>query len=390
MKRSTDRILTTHVGSLHRPRDLEILMGRAHLQDDVSAADQVIARFPSAAKEIVRNQQNCGIDIVSDGEVAKSHWTFYVQERLTGLTPMQGARPFGGQKDRALFPQFYADAEERGILFYTEETGALGAKLVLHECTGPVEYTGQSVIQRDIKNFKEALVGATYEEAFMPVVAPGSIEPLVPNRYYKTADAYWEALANAMRHEYRAIVDAGITLQVDDAYLPYLYDRVGSLTKEEFLAWAEKAVDALNFALEGIPEEKVRYHICWGSWNAPHCCDIPLKEIIHLLFKVKAQTYLIEAANPRHEHEWQVFKDVKLPDGKILAPGVIQHVTHVVEHPEGVALRLQRYANLVGRENILASTDCGMRARIHPDLAWAKLKALKEGADLATKALWRH
>jgi len=389
MKRSTDRILTTHTGSLHRPRDLETLMARAFVQGDKLAEAAVYDRYPSAVKEIVRHQQAAGTDIVSDGECSKSNWATYVQERMEGLTSGPPPAIFAG-KDREQFATFYADAEQRGLLFYTEETGLTGTKPTFRECTGPLRYKGHDAIQRDIRNFKGALEGASYEDAFMPVVAPGSIQPLMANRYYKTDDEYWEAIAKTMREEYRAIVDAGFILQVDDAFMPYLYDMVGPLSKSDFLIWAGKAIDALNLALEGIPEDKVRYHICWGSWNGPHASDLPLKDIVHLVLRVRAQTYSIEAANPRHEHEWILFKEVKLPDGKILAPGVVQHCTNVVEHPEAVAQRLLRFASVIGRENVIASTDCGLRLRIHPQLAWAKLKAMKEGADLATQELWKR
>jgi 5-methyltetrahydropteroyltriglutamate--homocysteine methyltransferase len=258
-------------------------------------------------------------------------------------------------------------------------------------CTGPVRYTGGALIQRDIANFKAGLQGVEVEEAFMPSVSPATLQ-ILRNEYYKDSRDYVWALAEAIREEYRAIVDAGLVLQIDDPAIVDLYDWWFSLEKGmgEYRAWAEMQVDAVNHALEGIPEDRVRFHICWGSWHGPHVSDVPLKDVVDLLLKVKAQAYSVEAGNVRHEHEWKVWRDVaKLPEGKILIPGVVSHATNVIEHPELVADRLINYASVVGRENVMAGTDCGLGGRIHPQLAWAKLRTLREGADLASKQLWR-
>jgi 5-methyltetrahydropteroyltriglutamate--homocysteine methyltransferase len=262
-------------------------------------------------------------------------------------------------------------------------------------CTGPVKYVGQEIVQRDIANFKAALAGAQVAEAFMPVVAPSSVLPDRKDEYYKGEEDWLEAVTAAMRTEYKMIVDAGFILQIDDARAATAYDRmVPPASFEDYKRWLAKFVESLNHALEGIPEERVRYHVCWGSWPGPHVSDVPLKDIVDLILKVRAGAYVIESANPRHEHEWQVWKNVKLPDGKILIPGVISHATNVVEHPELVAERILRFANLLGRENVMAGTDCGFAQgtfyrRVHPTVMWAKFEALVEGARLASKQLWK-
>jgi 5-methyltetrahydropteroyltriglutamate--homocysteine methyltransferase len=383
MQRSEGRILTTHVGALHRPTDLEALQ-------DQEAPDQstLRARLASAVGEVVQKQVDLGIDVVNDGEFSKPLWAGYEVERLSGFTPAKGAfQVFRDSLDQKRFPGFYRDAAKRGLLFYEDEVFA-HARIYDYACTGEIRYTGQAIIQQDIDNLKAALKPYPQREAFLPVVAPGSVESLRPNEHYRSQEDYMFAIAEGLRTEYRAIVDAGFILQVDDAMIPFQYDRLGADSPATFQSWAKLAVDALNHALEAIPEDRVRYHICWGSWNGPHSNDVPLKEIVDLVLEVKAQAYSIEAANPAHEHEWTVWEDAKLPDGKLLLPGVIAHVTNVVEHRELVAQRIVRYARLVGAENVIASTDCGFRRRIHPELAWAKLKALTEGAELASRALW--
>ncbi len=260
--------------------------------------------------------------------------------------------------------------------------------------TGPIRYSGQATINRDIADFKKALSDQNIEEAFMTAVAPASVVPDREDHYYKSDEEYVFAVAEALRDEYRAIVDAGFILQVDDAYLALYYDvMVPPATLEEYRAWARLRVDALNHALAGIPEDRVRYHVCWGSWNAPHVSDVPLKEIVDLILDIRAGGYCIEMANPRHEHEWRVWENVKLPEEKILLPGVISHATNVVEHPELIAERLVRLAMLVGREQVIGNTDCGFAQgpfvqRVHPSIQWAKLEALVEGARLATRKLW--
>jgi 5-methyltetrahydropteroyltriglutamate--homocysteine methyltransferase len=257
-------------------------------------------------------------------------------------------------------------------------------------CTGPVKYVGHAAIKRDIDNLKAALAGARAEDAFMTAVSPATLQ-ILPNEHYKNREDYTWALAEAIREEYKAIVDAGFIVQIDDPALVDIYDWWFSLNGDMagYRKWAAFQVEAVNHALEGIPEDRVRFHICWGSWHGPHNGDVPLKDVVDLLLKVKAQGYSVEAGNVRHEHEWKVFRDVKAPDGKVLIPGVVSHATNVLEHPEVVADRLMNYASVVGRENVIASTDCGLGGRIHPQLAWAKLKALREGADLASKQLWK-
>ena len=262
-------------------------------------------------------------------------------------------------------------------------------------CVAPVKYTGLGELQHDIDNLKAALQGVNVEEAFLPVAAPSSAIPDRKNEYYRNEEELVIALAEALRTEYRAIVDAGFLLQVDDARAAVTYDRmVPPASFDDYYRWVARHVEVLNHALEGIPEDRVRYHVCWGSWPGPHTTDVPLRKIVDLILKVRAGAYLIEAANPRHEHEWRVWKDVKLPEGKILAPGVVSHGTNVVEHPELVAERILRFAGVVGRENVIASTDCGFaqeqfNRRVHPSIMWAKLEAMAEGARIASEELWK-
>jgi 5-methyltetrahydropteroyltriglutamate--homocysteine methyltransferase len=308
-------------------------------------------------------------------------------ERLSGFELRAipaGYRPGVPGADRTRFKEFYAELDVREPM--------ANAKMVA--CVGPVKYIGQDILRRDIDNFKAALKGAKVEEAFMPVVAPSSVLPDRKDEYYKGEEEWLDAVTAAMRTEYQTIVDAGFILQIDDARAATAYDRmVPPGTFEEYRRWLAKFVESLNRALEGIPEDRVRYHVCWGSWPGPHVSDVALKDIVDLILKVRAGAYVIESANPRHEHEWQVWKNVKLPDGKVLIPGVISHATNVVEHPELIAERITRFANLLGRENVLAGTDCGFAQgtfyrRVHPTVMWAKFEALVEGARLASKQLW--
>jgi 5-methyltetrahydropteroyltriglutamate--homocysteine methyltransferase len=347
----------------------------------------------NSVAEVVRQQAEVGIDIVSDGEFGKSiSWSRYVLERLDGFEDRPDesrkdadpARALGPRKDTEQFAEFYAE--------YNKTQGFSGSMRYC-VCTSPITYTGQDALQRDIENFKAALNGVTVE-AFMPVVAPASVTPERKDEYYKSEEEYVFAIADALREEYTAIVDAGFMLQVDDAHLPLMYDQmVPPASHEDYLKWAGLRIEALNHALEGIPEERTRYHICWGSFNSPHVGDVPFKVIADLVLSVHVGAYAIEMANPRHEHEWRVWEDIKLPEGKVLIPGVISHTTNVVEHPELVAERLTRLAKLVGRENVIGGTDCGFAQgpfvrRVHPSIMWAKLQALVEGAQLATKELW--
>ena len=387
MKRSTDRILTTHVGSLIRPQALQdILRAKQGGQSYDHAAYENCLK--QSVADVVRRQAEIGIDVVSDGEFGKAiSWNQYVVERLSGFELRAippGFRPGTPGADRTRFKEFYAELDVREPM--------ANAKMVA--CVGPVKYIGQDILRRDIDNFKAALKGVKVEEAFMPVVAPSSVLPDRKDEYYKGEEEWLAAVTAAMRTEYRTIVDAGFILQIDDARAATAYDRmVPPGTFEEYRRWLAKFVESLNHALEGIPEDRVRYHVCWGSWPGPHVSDVALRDIVDLILKVRAGAYVIESANPRHEHEWQVWKNVKLPPGKVLIPGVISHATNVVEHPELIAERITRFANLLGRENVMAGTDCGFAQgtfyrRVHPTIMWAKFEALVEGARLASKQLW--
>ncbi len=403
MRNSADRLLTTHVGSLPRPDDLMALYRE-------NAADaMLLPRLKSAVAEIVARQCELGIDVVNDGEYGKAMraavdygaWWSYVYDRLGGFElryeqARQGRAAWTyGSKERAEFAEFYTEEASAGQQSAASggsvaPTGTSTARLYGLTCAGPVKYSGYAAIQRDIANLKAAISDAKVEEAFMTAVSPGTLQ-ILPNAYYKSREEYTWALAEAIGEEYRAIVDAGFVLQIDDPALVDIYDWWFSMKDDlaGYRKWAAHQVDAVNHALAGIPEDRVRFHICWGSWHGPHKGDVPLKDVVDLLLKVKAQAYVVEAGNVRHEHEWKVWRDVaKLPEGKILIPGVVSHATNVLEHPELVADRLLKYAEVVGRENVIAGTDCGLGGRIHPQLAWAKLQALREGADLASRRLW--
>lgn len=404
MKTSASRILTTHVGSLPRPDDLMTLYRE-------NAADAVLLpRLKAAVGEIVARQGELGIDVVNDGEYGKAMraavdygaWWSYVYDRLGGFELREEQARQGraawtyGSKERKEFADFYtveASAGQQGAASGgspAAPTGTSTARLYGLTCTGPVKYSGHAAIQRDIANLKAAISKAKIEEAFMTAVSPATLQ-ILPNAHYKSREEYSWALAEAIGAEYRAIVDAGFILQIDDPALVDIYDWWFSMTDDlaGYRKWAAYQVEAVNHALAGIPEDRVRFHICWGSWHGPHKGDVPLKDVVDLLLKVKAQAYVVEAGNVRHEHEWKVWRDVaKLPAGKILIPGVVSHATNVLEHPELVADRILKYAQVAGRENVIAGTDCGLGGRIHPQLAWAKLQALREGADLASRQLW--
>jgi 5-methyltetrahydropteroyltriglutamate--homocysteine methyltransferase len=391
MKRSSDRILTTHVGSLVRPpRLLELV--RAKETGDAAGAQAYDQCLADSVAEAVRRQAQAGIDIVNDGEFGKStSWSLYALKRVSGFEqrPVKpGADPFARGADRERFKEFYAELEGGNDHTWSNVTRTEAV------CVAPVKYIGLGELQHDIDNLKAALEGVKAEEAFLPVAAPSSAIPDRKNEYYRNEEELVVALAEALRTEYRAIVDAGFLLQVDDARAAVTYDRmVPPASFADYYRWVGRHVEVLNHALEGIPEDRIRYHVCWGSWPGPHTTDVPLRKIVDLILKVRAGTYLIEAANPRHEHEWRVWKDVKLPEGKILAPGVVSHGTNVVEHPELVAERILRFASVAGRENVIASTDCGFaqeqfNRRVHPSIMWAKLEAMAEGARIASDELW--
>jgi 5-methyltetrahydropteroyltriglutamate--homocysteine methyltransferase len=385
MKRSDNRILTTHVGSLIRPQPLQQFLRARQAAEryDEKAHERCLRQ---SVAEVVRRQAQAGLDVISDGEFGKSiSWSQYVLERLGGFERRPAkSNPFTRGADRERFPEFYAEFDSRDGLSTTTDS----------VCVGPITYTGQAALKRDIENFKTALEGVRVEEAFLPVAAPASVIPDRKNEYYKTDEECLIAIGEAMRTEYRMIVDSGLLLQLDDARAAVTYDRmVPPGTLADYRKWVGMHVEVLNHAIAGIPPERIRYHVCWGSWPGPHTTDVPLEDIVDLILSVKVGAYLIEGANPRHAHEWKVWRDVKLPEGKILVPGVISHATNVVEHPELVSERITRLASLVGREHIIAGTDCGFaqgpfHRRVHPSIMWAKLEALVAGARLATKELW--
>jgi 5-methyltetrahydropteroyltriglutamate--homocysteine methyltransferase len=384
MLKSTERILTTHVGSLVRPPELMAYIEAIEngVQVDPAAYD---ACLRGSVAEVVKRQQQAGIDIISDGEYGKLRsWSFYVLDRLDGIVQRDITAPTGAGRDHSLFPEFYAE------YFPTQKLPRRGVAVAV----APIKYKGHAALKKDIGIFKEALKGVQVAGAFLPVVAPASAVPRFKNEYYKSEEEALFGLAEALREEYKAIIDAGLYVQIDDAFLPYMYDvAFAGKDLESYRKWASVRVDALNHAIEKLPQEKIRYHICWGSFNTPHVSDVPLKDIVDLVLKVKAGAYCIEMGNPRHEHEWRVWEKAKLPAGKTLVPGVISHSTNVVEHPELVAERLVRVAKLVGRENVMGGTDCGFAQaphvkRVHESIMWAKLEALAEGARIASRELW--
>jgi 5-methyltetrahydropteroyltriglutamate--homocysteine methyltransferase len=388
-----DHILTTHVGSLIRPPELVALV-RAHENGEQLDDDAFRVTLRDAVAEIVRRQAEVGIDIPSDGEFGKTWtWAWYVRERLGGFEE----RPWGpeGERepsrtgyDRRRFADFYADYVR------TQQSAPGVRQRGQWTCVGPITYVGQDAIRRDIDDLLAAAAAAGVREAFLPVAAPASVMPVRVDEHYGSDEELLFALADALHEEYAAVVDAGLLLQIDDAFLATMYDTmVPPATLAEYREWAELRIEAVNRALRGIPPERCRYHVCWGSWNGPHTGDVALRDIVDLVLRVNVGGYSLEQANPRHEHEWRVWEDVALPEGKFLLPGVISHATNVVEHPELVAERITRLARLVGRERVVASTDCGFAqnpyiARVHPSIMWAKLDALVEGARLATTTLW--
>ncbi len=379
VKRSTERILTTHAGSLARPDDLrDLLIARDGGRPYDRAA--FASRVRSAVADVVAQQVAVGLDIVNDGEESKRNFTTYARERLGGVEERalaEGERVLAMiyGRDALEFPEYFAG---RGNMAGREAV-----------CKGPLAYIGQAAVETDIANFRAALAGLSVTETFLPAVAPGTIEHWLRNAHYPSDEAYLAAIAEAMKVEYDAIVRAGFVLQIDDPDLADAWQIHPTMTLAEYRKFAALRIEALNHALRDIPPERVRFHVCWGSYHGPHKHDLPLRDLVDLVLAVRAQGYSIEASNPRHEHEWRVWEDVKLPDGKILIPGVVGHASDFVEHPELVAERIVRYAHLVGRENVIAGTDCGLGPRVgHPRIAWAKFEALVEGARLATRRLW--
>ena len=391
MAGSPGRILTTHAGSLPRS---EMLRDLVFARADGKPYDkrQLASELREGVRDVVRRQVTCGLDSVNDGELGKTNFTNYARERLSGFEsrvsePGKGPPPLSiAGRDLKKFPEYFA-AGGRGFGGFAG-SGPSRAQVY---CVAPLKYVGHDALKEDLATFKAALEGVSVAEAFLPANTPGTIEHWLRNEHYPSDEAFLEGIAEAMREEYRAIVDAGFLLQIDDPDLPDGWQMYPEMSVAEYRRHAQLRVEALNHALRDIPRGKIRLHVCWGSFHGPHQSDIPLRDIVDVIFKVCAGSYSIEASNPRHEHEWRVFEEVRLPEGAMLIPGVVGHCTDFIEHPELVAERLVRYAKLVGRENVMAGTDCGLGPRVgHAKIAWAKLEALVEGARLASKDLWRR
>jgi len=386
MKHSTDRILTTHVGSLPRPAPL-IAMVRAKLRGEAVDPDAYAKVLKQSVGEIVRKQVDLGVDIIDDGECGKPSFVSYGNERLGGFTPRTGgggASPWARSREAIAFPEFYAS-----------QMGSVSSQHARLVCTGPVTYKGQAALETDLANLKAALNGVSPAEVFVPAISPASFEDWNKNEYYKTDEDYVVALGEAMRTEYQAIIDAGFLLQVDDPRLVTYYILHPEQSVADVRKWAALRVEALNHALRGIPTEKIRYHTCYGINMGPRVHDMEVKDIIDIILEIRAGAYSFEASNSRHEHEWTVWRDAKVPDGTVLIPGVITHSNVLVEHPELVAQRLVRYAGIVGRENVIAGTDCGFATfagadEIHPSIVWAKFESLVQGAAIASRELWKR
>jgi len=383
VKRSSERILTTHAGSLPRPPDLLALM-----QATEPDPQKLAARVRTAVADVVRKQLGHGLDVITDGEMGKPSFVTYITERLSGFTRSTdpGRLPWAGSKEVTAFPEFYEPSLRHSP----------NAAAPRFACTGPIAYAGHAHVQADIANLKAALAGFNITEAFLPAIAPSNVESRQQNFHYKTDEEYLFAIADAMHEEYEAIVDAGFLLQIDDPRLVTYYIMSPTSTVQECRRWAEVRVEALNHALRGIPRDRVRFHTCYSINMGPRVHDMELKDIVDIILKVRAGAYSFEAANPRHEHEWRVWEHVTLPDGAVLIPGVITQSTVLVEHPELVAERIARFAGVVGRENVIAGADCGFASfagstEIHPTVVWAKLQALVDGARIASARLWtRH
>jgi 5-methyltetrahydropteroyltriglutamate--homocysteine methyltransferase len=401
MRGSRDRIITSHVGSLPRPDNL-IEANRLREQSPVADEPAFQELLQQSVSNIVRKQKELGVDIPNDGEFGKSMgyrvnyraWLSYSFARLAGLdfdpTASVAPRPtspddlvlsrFDKRRDRSKFAAAYSDPE-LGI--------SMGPSYVRPVCVGPVSYSGHDAIKADIERLKLALAASGTEEGFMTAIGPGSASRL-GNIYYKSDDEFMFACAEAMREEYKAIVDAGLILQIDDPAIAENWDQiVPEPSVEAYRKFTMVRVEALNHAIRGLPQDRIRFHLCWGSWHGPHVTDLPMRDIVDVMLAINCQAYSFEAGNVRHEHEWSVWREVRLPDDKLILPGVVSHATNVVEHPDLVAERITRFANIVGKERVIASTDCGLGGRIHPDIAWAKLESLAEGSRRASKQLWR-
>jgi 5-methyltetrahydropteroyltriglutamate--homocysteine methyltransferase len=400
MQRSVDRFLTTHQGSLARPRELMELLVARQTSRDVDST-QFEERLAQAVAGVVRQQVACGIDVVNDGEFSKLGWSAYFGGRLSGVEVRSGVRSTIGPitaRDAHEFPEWFEVAQSMGGPVYSwvaraaaqrDGLGVGGTVLQGTFCAGPLAYVGQDEVGRDIANLKAAAVGQPVTELCLTALAPSTAEFFMRNQYYPSDEAYVYAIAEAMRSEYLAITEAGILLQLDEPALATNWQVFPEMDLTQFRKWVELRIEALNHALRGIPPDRVRMHVCWGSIHHPHRADIPLESIVDLLLKVNAQGLSLEAANPRHDHDWEVWTRVKLPDAKVLISGMIGHYTDFVEHPGLVADRFVKYANVVGRESVIGGTDCGIGTRVgHPKIGWAKFNALSEGARLATEQLW--
>jgi 5-methyltetrahydropteroyltriglutamate--homocysteine methyltransferase len=388
MKHSTDRFLTTHVGSLPRPPDL-LAMILAKEGGAAFDAEAYARRVTAAVAEAVRRQAECGIDIMADGEMGRFGFIPYVNERLAGIEPRKNEARTGGwagSREHRAFPEYYEWAAQM--------PGTAGrAPPMQWVCTGPVSYKGQASLERDIANLKAALAGVAHEEAFMPAVSPTNLANWNRNEYYRTGEEFRTALAEALREEYRAIVDAGLVLQIDDPQLASHWVMHPEIDLGQYRKWAAESVELLNHALAGIPQDRVRYHTCYSINIGPRVHDIELEHLVDIMLGVNAGAYSFEAGNPRHEHEWRVWETAKLPDGKILIPGIVTHASNLVEHPQAVAERILRFAGVVGRERVVAGADCGFASmstscEVHPSVVWAKLAALADGARLASREAW--
>lgn len=383
---SGNRIRVTHAGALPRSPELAKLVwakgdGRPYDHEELTR------RLDEELAATIRRQVDIGIDSINDGELSKTSFTQYCANRMAGyeVHPFDAARdpqPLSiGARDIKNFREYFANGHAKFV--------TLDPPKVTYVCTGPLRYVGQEELDADLRRFKNALSGVDYHEAYVPANSPGTIEHWLRNQYYASEEEFVEAIANVMREEYEAIIDAGFRLQIDDPDLPDGWLMYPDMSVADYRKYARLRVDALNHALRDLPREKIRLHVCWGSFHGPHSDDIPLKDIADLIFRVRASEYSIEASNPAHEHEWAVFEDVKVPDGAALIPGVVGHCTDFIENPELVAQRLTRYANLLGRDNVMAGTDCGMGPRVKdPKICWAKFEAMVEGARIATKQLW--
>jgi len=381
MQYSTDRILTTHAGALPLPSDLKELHNARAAGTPVD--EQVLSkRVTTAVAEIVKKQIACGIDIINDGEQGKSNFSRYARDRLSGFIERE-------VKASDHTSTIYARDLTEFSDYFNARSYHRGDNVKRVFCNGTLKYVGDESLNAEIADFNAGLQGQKYLEAFLPAVAPGTIEHWMKNDYYPNDEAYLAAIADAMHEEYKAIADAGFLLQIDDPDLPDGWQFMSKMSVPEYRKYALLRVEALNHGLRDIPPDRVRFHTCWGSYHGPHKYDVPLRDIIDIILKVNANTISIEAANPRHEHEWRVWEEVKLPAGKVLVPGVVGHATDIVEHPQAIADRLVRYAKIIGKENVMAGTDCGLGPRVgSPQICWAKFEAMAEGAKLATKELW--